>query len=189
MAITHERGESWISFAAGDPNAVILQDNYLILDPGDGFTLVRTRLYAEWRVYAYSLTDSAGIEPFWWQGIVPFMGVWFTHGFSTPMTGIEPIGGDLDNNWVIWEKMSGELDWFGVSDNGHRIWSYVWRFQGGIAESFAQRKPPPFENLYCYLSWNWFDPNNLLNRSHLSFDLVYDTELNYGIDFFLKPIV
>lgn len=184
--IVHKRYANQWDFASGTGQPPFNQNNLKLFSPGGTSTLVRTRLWIEFRVESYSLTDTRQADLEWFAGIFPMVGVQHYHGATDPASSDNPISGDLANNWVIYEALRGENEQMAKSPNGWNTWSRAWRAVPSTIDSHAERSPHGDANQSVWLSWTWIDPNFLLNRSHASFDLVYDTQVQVMADFFFK---
>jgi hypothetical protein len=186
MAVFHKRYYNWMDFATGSGNPPEQQRNLMIFDPGVTSTLVRSRLWIEMRVEAYSQADSQQPDLEWFANIFPVVGLEYFSGSAPPIQSNLPIGGLDANDWIIWDPLAGSNEQVVTSPHGWLTWSRVYKSTPYILESFAQRAPGANASQTVWLAWEWNDPNNLLNRSHASFDLVYDTQVMVTCDTFWK---
>jgi hypothetical protein len=188
MTIIHDRSVGFQNFGRDPTEAPNPQINLKISEPGPGYVLVRSRLFLELRIAAYSLSDSDQPDQFWWSGIFPVVGLWYNAASAVPGFSDSPISGYLNNQWIMWDGLSGDVDNVTVSPNGHQRWVYKWRYLNTTMDSHAQRTPHGEATQSVWLSWELMDPAGLIDRSHLSFDVVFDLQAEWAADLFWKPL-
>lgn len=186
MTGVHHRYVQWFDFAANPAECPERQVSLKMFSPGVSYFLVRTRLWVEFRVEAYSLTDSQQPDLEWFADMWPVVGVEYFTGSADPVASDDPIGSLESGNWVIWDGLRGENEQVVLSPHGFNTWSRAWRSIPSTMDSFARRSPGTNAAQSLWLAWNWMDPANLINRSHESFDLVFDLQVNVACDSFWK---
>ena len=187
MTIVHTRTLYSQNFFDDAPNPPARQVFLTVANPGIHLTLIRTRLQIDMRVRAYSQGDSANPPEYWYRNLFPVVGVLYQAAPFVPPGVDDPIGGAEDLEWVIWGRLEGRIEEVQTSTAGFRRYVNRWSFPGGVCESFAQRQPGLMATQSVWLGWNWHDTANLINRTHGSFDVVYDLAVDATIDLFWKP--
>jgi hypothetical protein len=161
-----------------------MQDNNVIIEPTPGSTLIRTRLFLQFRILNYPLTGDVILPTQWWQDMQPFYGIYVDDPVELPETGGDPIGDTSPYPWVIWGVGVGSLDAIQPDPDFAPLLdtTYVWNMPGGISESRAERKTTVGHHPAMYLNWNWQDRSILINQAHGSYPIAYDLSVNYGVD-------
>lgn len=179
----HLRDQATLLFLLDD-NATALQNNNIVFLPTPGATLIRTRLFLQFRVLQYPNTGATLVGTQWWQDLLPLYGVYVDDSVTIPDVGIDPIGGAGDPRWVIWGAGVGSLDGYQVDPDFPTLFdtTYKWDMPGGLSESFAKRKTTVGHSPVLYLNWNWKDRHAFINREPGSFPVDYDLSINYAID-------
>lgn len=167
-----------------DDKAVVLQDNNIIIEPTPGATLIRTRLFLQFRVLQYALTGDVVVPTQWWQDMQPYYGLYVDDTASIPDTGADPIGDATDFPWVIWGVGIGHLDAYQGNPDFSGLFdtTYRWDVPDGLSQSFGKRKTTVGNHPAVYLNWNWTQRINRINQEHGSFTIAYDLSINYGVD-------
>jgi hypothetical protein len=181
--LTHIRALDQYLFPV-DANAVRLQDNLVAVSPTPGSTLIRTRLFIQFRILNYLTTGAATLETQWWQDTTPYFGMLVTDTAHPPLLVDEPIGGLMSNEWVIWGQGIGSLDVIGpepIFTPSYYV-TYKWQPEGGLSESFARRKTTAGNSPQMWLSWNWLDRHNVINTAHGTGAIAYDLAVNWSVD-------
>lgn len=173
-------------YADGDENATpAAQFSLVNADQSgipEGSTLIRSRLSIEFRIKHFQTQPSAGpLTQMWWSPIFCMVGLYFIQQSIAPGQGGDPIGSGFAENWVILDKLQSSIEWTGVDDAGNPAETLVFKQPTGVAETSTQRlfANNPFMSLF--LCWNFNDPRNLINRSHLSFPEAYDLAVNWTV--------
>jgi len=185
----HVRNTANYSFTddEDDPHSYPQQFNLPVADPGFWWTLVRTRLLIEFRIFAYSVSDSVDVPALWYRQLYPIVGVEVISAPDPQASGSLPGGGEEGTDWVIWETLSGSPDTDGKSPGGFYTAQRVWKPQNHFLDSHAKRAPTEGNQLTVLLAWEWNDPTFLIDHSHVTFDDAYDLNITYGIDCFFQP--
>lgn len=184
---THVRNNANYSFTDGDPHSAAQEYQLPVAAPGHGWTLYRTRLMIEFRIFAYSISDSANPGFLWWRNLYPVVGVQAVAATGPILVGDLPMGTEEADWWVIWEALQGSADTTIATPGGFNQEVRVWRPQNHFLESFAQRTDFDVGQVTVLLGWEWNDPFDLIDRTHVTYDVVYDLNVTYGIDCFFKP--
>lgn len=152
--------------------------------PAGGATLVRTRLWLDFRVVHYLYTGDAVNISQWWQDMTPIFGVLVTDTLDDPVTVDDPIGGKDNPNWVEWGMAVGQFDGSGPDEDFPSVTyvTYKWSPAGGMSESFAERKTTVGNFPKLWLVWNWIDRHNKINLSSGASSNAFDLSINYAID-------
>lgn len=188
MASTHERNIGHLNFNGDAPLPLTMTDTLSLSQPGHTWYLYRTRMWLEFRIAAYSQTDSDEPPGEWWDNIGCFAGLQYFLGSDARVTSDEPIGGVDSLNWVQWEMLPGEVESVIITPAGFHRWTYVYRLANRISESFAKRTPSDGEEPTFWLAWNFRDPDEFINRTHVTYDVVYDLQVNWAVDSFWAPV-
>lgn len=167
-----------------DDAATTLNNTNIIIEPTPGSTLIRTRLFLQFRILNYALTGDTTVEDQWQQDLQPYYGLYVNDTDIEPGVGADPIGDASDFPWVIWGVGVGALDSYQANPDftGFFDTTYRWDMPGGISQSFAKRKTTVGNHPLVYLNWNWTDRHEVINREHGSFTVAYDLSINYGVD-------
>lgn len=172
------------NFFVDSPNPPARQVFLTVANPGINHFLYRTRLSIELRVRAYSQGDLTNPPERWYVNMFPVVGVYYDAAASVPTSVPDPIGAELDPNWVIWDKLEGENEEVYLSTGGFRRYVRKWRNPSGVLESLAKRTPHGAAAQSLWVCWNFNDPSSFIDRTHGSFDVVYDLEADLVIDSF-----
>lgn len=185
----HTRYTNIFNFNGDAPEPFQRQVDLLMVNPGNTEYLSRTRSFVEFRIAAYSQTDTQEPPGEFWDDMHAFVGVWYDPGPHIPTESEDPIGGNDSSKWVMWAQMTGDLESVIVTQNNWHRYTYAFRLPGGVADSFAKRKPDKTSGgtQSTWLAWNIYDGNNFINRSHASFDIVYDLQVKCAVDHFWTP--
>lgn len=188
MTTVHQRYIGLLNYNGDAPEPLQLENTRRMTTPGNTSFLYRTRMFIEFRIAAYSQTDSQEPPGEFWDDMHGFVGVWYDPGPSIPGNSDDPIGGVGSDKWVQWEMLTGDLESVIVTQNNWHRYTYAFRLAGGISESFAKRKPDPTPGgtQSTWLAWNFFDGNSFINRAHGSFDVVYDLQVKWAVDHFFQ---
>lgn len=176
------------SLGPDDPGATANQDALPVAAPGGDWTLYRTRTLVDFTIWAYSQDDDENPVDRWWSQMYPIIGVEAVSAVEAQPTGSLPQGGEEGTDWVVWEQLQSYADTDVKSDGGFQRQSRIWRLSAGICDSKARRRAAVGEQLTILLAWEWNDPDSLINRSHSSFDTVYDLEVRWSVDNFFRPV-
>lgn len=185
----HVRNNANYSFTDDetDPHTVTQQFVLPVAAPGFWWTLVRTRLMIEFRIFAYSVTDSVDVPALWYRELYPVVGVEAIVAAEAQGSGSLPMGGEEGTDWVIWEGLSGSPDIDGKSPGGFYSASRVWKPQNHFLDSHAKRAPAEGTQVTVLLAWEWNDPEFIINHSHETFDDAYDLNITWAMDCFFQP--
>lgn len=183
----HVRNNANYSFTDGDDHSAAHEDHLPIAAPGFWWTLVRVRLMIEFRIFAYSLSDSSNPGSLWYRNMYPVVGVQAIEDETALPSGDLPMGGEESPTWVIWEGLQGQPDNTQVSTGGFNQDVRVWRPQYHFLDSHAKRAPEEGTQITVLLAWEWNDPFNLIDRTHGSYDVVYDLNITYAVDCIFQP--
>lgn len=186
MATSHFRNHGHYNFNGDDPDPTAMGITYQLDNVGETAFLYRSRMFLEFRIAAYSQTDSDQPADEWWDNIQCFAGLEYIIGPVAPLNSSEPIGGANGETWVQWEQLTGSVESMVTTPAGWHRWTYAYRLAGGISESFAKRSPQGLPNPTSWIAWNFVDQNDYINRTHASFDVVYDLQVNYAVDQFFQ---
>lgn len=181
--LTHIRFHANYLFPVDD-EAVRLQNSLPVIFPTPGSTLIRTRLFIQFRILNYPDTGDVVLDTQWWQDVCPYYGILVTDTPVNPIPVDDPLGGEQSDEWVIWGMGIGKWDGTGPDQDFPTIQyvTYSWEPPGGISESFAKRKTTVGFIPAMYLSWNWSDRHNFINQAHGSFPIAYDMAVQIGLD-------
>jgi hypothetical protein len=150
-----------------------------------GWTIVRTRLFLELSVVTYITTSAhRQLDVNWWVNTFPVAGLNFDQ--TNTGFGSSPLNPTSSARWLIIDGMNGFVDFTGVDGNGNALLTYKWTFRAGTENSFGQLKLPNPRAGNVYLCWDFVDPGNLINRSHLSFLQAYDLGATWHVDAWLQ---
>lgn len=182
MTFIHDRSYGAYDFAADPDQAPNPELSRMISQPGANHTLTRARLGFEARIAAYSQTDSDQPLDFWWSEMFGVVGLWYTAGASAPSASLDPLANREDPNWIIWNYLHGEIESMVTTPHGFHRWTRVYRGEWDMLESFAERNPHGAADQSVWLSYSFNDPTTIIDRSHDTFDVVYDLQYSFASD-------
>lgn len=161
-----------------------LMSQFPIIEPTPGSTLVRTRLFLQFRVLNYPTTGDVVLDTQWWQNMAPYYGLVVDDSSDVPEAVGDPIGSASDYPWVIWGMGIGRWDGTGPDQDfpTDQYVTYTWTASDEVNESHAQRKTTVGNHPSMWLCWNWFDRHFWINQAGGSYPIAYDLAVNIGVD-------
>jgi hypothetical protein len=127
------------------------------------------------------------LEVNWWVNTVPIWALWWTDSTvvtPVPPDPLHPV--DSDDFFMVGD-LDGSVEYVGVDTNGNNLLTYVYNMSADVSQSFAKRRPPAGANGIIYLNWNFHDPGNVLNRSHITFPQAFDLGMRYSCTSWWQP--
>lgn len=161
-----------------------INSGFPVIEPTPGSTLIRTRLFLQFRILNYPTTGDVVLDTQWWQNMAPYYGIVVDDSAVVPGEVGDPIGSASDYPWVIWGMGVGTWDGTGPDQDfpTDQYVTYSWQAPGGLSESFAKRKTTVGHAPSMWLAWNWFDRHDWINQASGSYPIAYDLAVNIGLD-------
>lgn len=184
MTTLHYRTAGTVVFDGETPEPPVQQSNLIVANPATNCFLYRTRLWLEFRVWAWSPVDDETIFFNWYNSLFAIAGVEYIAADVVPDGSSNPLSDHDSATWVQWEALNGTLEQKFTSHGGNEFMTYRASLAGGISESFAKRKPGAFATQSLWLAWDWYENPEFINETHASFDPVFDLQVNYAVDSF-----